>query len=545
MVGSNFRRVRYRSISSSHHSFKVIYKPSVLSIANHHCLMKKHTFAYLMLATPFALFAQEPVAVDEIDFSDVVIIEDTPAAEQAAETVDAAVEVVEPSVEVLEVESAEVLEETIGAVEAPEPMVVEIPELAVDGAALAFDEPEIPTVIQELSDDTEVVLEMPGDTRAASGATMAEEETISVDFPDEDVRTIILNVAELFDLNVVVPDGLQGRTSIKLHNITWRDVYDVVLEPLGYAYVEDRNIIKIKSVEDIAAEPVTTTVIAIKFARADDIMGSVRPLVDSAAGGQVVADSRKNLLIITERPTQIQKIRNLVDAIDKATDQIMIETKFVEVFDQDIKNIGVNWASLDNYDVSAGPWDEQYDRASGSGIETITSRIDTAVFNAEQFRLVLSALETLNDTELVSNPTVVVMNKQIANFEVGQDYPVRDVTFNQETGTYEAGAKDSEFIGIKLNVTPEVLGGNIHLDVIPIVSALAGTVNTLGLVEDPLIDKRTVETKVIIKDGYTLALGGLTEQRTKDEDTKVPLLGSLPGIGRLFSSDSSSVVPAI
>ena len=78
-------------------------------------------------------------------------------------------------------------------------------------------------------------------------------------------------------MNLVVPDTLQGRTSIKLHNITWRDVFDVVLEPLGYAYVEDRNIIKVKSVEDIAAEPVTTTVIAVKYARAGDIMGSISP----------------------------------------------------------------------------------------------------------------------------------------------------------------------------------------------------------------------------------------------------------------------------
>ncbi len=548
--------------------------------------MKKHTLACLMLATPFALYAQEEVpAVDEIDLSDVVIIEDAPMPEEEVVEADVAVEVIEEVVEAAsedatepEAEATEVAEEAVAdmeeasaVAEEPEPVVVEIPELPVEGAAVVVEEPEIPTVTKELSSDTEVVLEMPGDITDPSGATMAEEETISVDFPDEDVRTIILNVAELFDLNVVVPDALQGRTSIKLHNITWRDVYDVVLEPLGFAYVEDRNIIKIKSIEDIAAEPVTTTVIAIKYARADDIMGSVQPLVDSAAGGQMVADSRKNLLIITERPTQIQKIRNLIDAIDKATDQIMIETKFVEVFDQDIKNIGVNWASLDGYQVSAGPWERQWDRTRSqettTDIETIdnesftdqdspfeetsnfteainkvagTSRLDTAVFNADQFQVVLSALETINDTELVSNPTVVVMNKREANFEVGQQYPIREITFNQETGTYEAGGLEKEFIGINLNVTPEVLGGNIHLNVLPKVSALAGTVESFGA-QDPIIDERSVMTEVIIKDGYTLALGGLAERRKSDEDTKVPVLGDLPGIGRLFRSDSDSV----
>ncbi len=560
--------------------------------------MKKLTFAYLMLAAPFVLYAQETPAIEEIDLSDVVIIEDAPAVDDAPEPVN--VEVVDdvevPEVAVVEVavgdaveatdevaeaadETAEAVDEVVEEVELslgePEeevPMVVEIPEVPVDGAEVIATEPEIPTVTKELSSDTEVVLEMPGNVTDASGATMAEEETISVDFPDEDVRTIILNVAELFDLNVVIPDGLVGRTSIKLHNITWRDVYDVVLEPLGYAYVEDRNIIKIKSIEDIAAEPVTTTVVAIQYARADDIMSSVQPLVDSAAGGQMVADSRKNLLIITERPTQIQKIRNLIDAIDKATDQIMIETKFIEVFDQDIKNIGVNWASLDGYQVSAGPWQRDWTRertsttttgndTSDSFTETTgqpdsetftdtitdvgssisgTSRLDTAVFNADQFQVVLSALETINDSELVSNPTVVVMNKREANFEVGQQYPIREITFNQETGTYEAGGLEKEFIGINLNVTPEVLGGNIHLSVLPKVSALAGTVESFGA-QDPIIDERSVMTEVIIKDGYTLALGGLAERRQSDEDTKVPVLGDLPGIGRLFRSDSDSV----
>ncbi|MGB0414659.1 MAG: secretin N-terminal domain-containing protein [Coraliomargarita sp.] len=544
--------------------------------------MKKHTIAYLMLATPFALCAQEqPPSIDEIDLSDVVIIEDAPVVEEAASgSVDTAVEVVEETateaVEVTEVETAidapDPVEELVESAEdAVEPVVVEIPDMPIEGAEVVVDEPEIPTVTKELSSDTEVVLEMPGDITDPSGATMAEEETISVDFPDEDVRTVILNVAELFDLNVVVPDGLQGRTSIKLHNITWRDVYDVVLEPLGYAYVEDRNIIKIKSIEEIAAEPVTTDVIALQYARADDIIASVQPLVDSAAGGQIVSDTRKNLLVILERPTQLQRIRKLVNNLDKPTDQIMIETKFVEVFDQDIKNIGVNWASLDGYQVSAGPWQRDWTRertsestrdtsttddvsftdqglefTQGTGFSDVassvsgTSRLDTAVFNADQFQVVLSALESINDTELVSNPTVVVMNKREANFEVGQQYPIREITFNQETGTYEAGGLEKEFIGINLNVTPEVLGGNIHLSVLPKVSALAGTVESFGA-QDPIIDERSVMTEVIIKDGYTLALGGLAERRKSDEDTKVPVLGDLPGVGRLFRSDSDSV----
>ena len=518
--------------------------------------MKKHIAASILTVAPLVLWAQAgDVNIEDIDLSDVVIIDDAPA--EVSVTNDAAAIVEEPK-------PAELAQTAEPEVEEP-PVVelVDIPEAPVEGASLDATV-EIPTITAPLPEDTAVVLELPGQAALADGATMAEEETISVDFPDEDVRVILFNVAELFDLNLVVPDTLQGRTSIKLHNITWRDVFDVVLEPLGFAYVEDRNIIKVKSIEDIAAEPVTTTVIAIKYARAGDIIGSVTPLVDSAAGGKVVSDSRKNLLIVTERPSRIQEIRNLVDEIDKATDQVMIETKFIEVFDEDIKNIGVNWASLQGYSVSAGPWQRDWTRersksvASGGtqiienppvGTNPIqqlpddvarlasTSRVDTAVFNADQFRVVLSALETMNDSKLVTNPTVVVMNKREANFEVGQDYPIRDLTFNQETGTYEAGGVEEKFIGINLKVTPEVLGGNIHLAVDPTVSALDGVVESFGAI-DPIISRRSVQTEVVIKDGFTLALGGLMDEQTTDSGTKVPILGSLPGVGRLFRSDS-------
>ena len=518
--------------------------------------MKKHIAASILTVAPLVLWAQAgDVNIEDIDLSDVVIIDDAPA--EVSVTNDAAAIVEEPK-------PAELAQTAEPEVEEP-PVVelVDIPEAPVEGASLDATV-EIPTITAPLPEDTAVVLELPGQAALADGATMAEEETISVDFPDEDVRVILFNVAELFDLNLVVPDTLQGRTSIKLHNITWRDVFDVVLEPLGFAYVEDRNIIKVKSIEDIAAEPVTTTVIAIKYARAGDIIGSVTPLVDSAAGGKVVSDSRKNLLIVTERPSRIQEIRNLVDEIDKATDQVMIETKFIEVFDEDIKNIGVNWASLQGYSVSAGPWQRDWTRersksvASGGtqiienppvGTNPIqqlpddvarlasTSRVDTAVFNADQFRVVLSALETMNDSKLVTNPTVVVMNKREANFEVGQDYPIRDLTFNQETGTYEAGGVEEKFIGINLKVTPEVLGGNIHLAVDPTVSALDGVVESFGAI-DPIISRRSVQTEVVIKDGFTLALGGLMDEQTTDSGNKVPILGSLPGVGRLFRSDS-------
>jgi type II secretory pathway component GspD/PulD (secretin) len=83
----------------------------------------------------------------------------------------------------------------------------------------------------------------------AVNSVSRDKDTLSVDFPDEDIKTILRNVADLFELNLVVPDTLTGKTSIKLRDVTWRQIFQVVLGPVGYTYIEEGNIIKIVSNE--------------------------------------------------------------------------------------------------------------------------------------------------------------------------------------------------------------------------------------------------------------------------------------------------------
>jgi type II secretory pathway component GspD/PulD (secretin) len=178
------------------------------------------------------------------------------------------------------------------------------------------------------------------------GTATRDKDTLSVDFPDEDIKTILRNVADLFELNLVVPDTLTGKASIKLRDVTWRQIFQVVLSPVGYTYIEEGNIIKIVSNEAVNMEPVSTEVFILNNAKAQDIKPTVDGLVDAAAGGKILIDSRSNALVITERPTRMTRVRTIIEQLDKATAQVMIESKFVEVTDRDIRNIGVNWASL-------------------------------------------------------------------------------------------------------------------------------------------------------------------------------------------------------
>jgi len=432
-------------------------------------------------------------------------------------------------------------------------------------------------------------------------------DTLSVDFPEEDIRNILRNVADLFELNLVIPDTLQGgRTSIKLRDVTWRQIFEVVLEPVGYTYVEDANIIKIVSQASLAQEPVSTEVFLINYARAADIMPTIQSLVDTTVGGRIVIDSRTNSLVITERPSRMNRIRPIIEKLDRATDQVMIESKFVEATDRDVKNVGINWASLQNYTIGAGPFSQAYERESGhqhtssrgerdidvpfmrdgyeradslasrnnplinpndpnrgigpkfdpetgeyedfgptsSDTRSFTnnlSRLSTAVFNADQFRVVLSALQNQNATKVVSNPTIVTLNNSEAVINVGEERPIPNYTFSEQTGTFQISGFVYKPIGVLLRVTPQVNSlGLIKLTVSPEVSQPNGQVTFGGAsgTTIPIVATRKATTQVSLKDGHTMAIGGLLTENGERGETKVPVLGSIPGVGRLFRSKS-------
>ena len=560
--------------------------------------MKKHNFVSLLLLASIVLWAQvgleDDPALSDIDLSDVVIIEDVAEASDSVDT---------PALGGL----GDTAADKVGEVAAAQPTtavaefdteldgvgeVVEILDAPTAGVMVDVEAPEILDVATTaLPSDSKVELELPGqETSGPSGVKVTEEETISVDFPDEEVRTILRNVADLFDLNVVIPDTLQGRTSVKLRNITWRQVFEVALEPLGFTYVEDRNIIRIKSIEELTTEPVDTRVFVLNYATAEELQNSIAPLIDTAAGGRVQVDVRSNALVITERPSRMNQIQEIIEKLDKATDQVMIETKFIEVENTDQKNIGVNWSSLEGYGASAGPFQREWSRnrvsqddsirndtsnnssnsssnngfsladgpifasendvLSGNGtdftrtMESLagTSRLDTAVFSADEFRVVISALEQNNDTELVANPTVVTMSNQEATIDIVTEIPQVEFSIDQETGDLRAdGLAEPLVFGTQVRVTPQVNdAGFINLLVIPSVSNQIGTQFT-DIGPQPIISRRKAETNVVIKDGYTLAIGGLTQNEEVLGGTAVPILGSLPYIGRLFSSESNTM----
>lgn len=441
----------------------------------------------------------------------------------------------------------------------------------------------------------------------SSELSLGDADMISVDFPNEEIRTVLRNVADLYMLNIVIPEDLQGTTSIKLRDVSWKQIFSVVLEPIGYTYVEEGNIIQIISNDTLNFEPPITDIFMLNYAEASDIAATVTNMVDAEKGGRVQIDARTNSLIVTERQSRMSTIRQVIERLDKPTLQVMIETRFVEVTNQDVSKIGVKWNSLEEFEVKAegisrgysnldtrlgnntrgtenntednfGEVDLSFGDASISGlpgsrngqfvnnltgqtlldastnsgtnlqqsaIRNLTDlvhggnlqRTTSAIFSTSQIGYIFSALKKQGNSRLVSHPTVVTLNNQEAEISIGEQFPIPNYQYNEERGSFEVAGFDYKDIGVILKVKPSVNNeGLITLRVNPEVSSRTGEREFGGAsgASIPIISTRRTETQISLKDGYTMGLGGLLQASSIEEESKVPLLHKIPGLGAAF-----------
>jgi type IV pilus assembly protein PilQ len=430
----------------------------------------------------------------------------------------------------------------------------DVPSPAAPPAAVK--EEAIPTARSESAPAVQLNVE----ESPALTVTSKNKDTLSVDFPDEEIRTILRNVADLFELNLVIPDTLQGNTSIKLREVTWRQIFQVILSPIGYTFVEDGNIIKIVSQAALAEEPLSTEIYVVNYAKAEDVKNSIISIIDAAVGGKVIVDTRSNALVVTERPSRLGRIRPIIDKLDHATEQVMIESKFIEITSGDARELGLNWSVgggskggiYTSYEkgssITAGAYDPSYVSTSiapniGVGAGAIgfgnPSNVTTSLLTGADYAAVLRATENNSNARVVNNPTLVTLNNVQAEINIGEEYPIPSYTYNAEQGRFEVSGFEYKPIGVLLKVTPQINGqGFIKLTLEPEISQRGASVNFGGAggAEIPIISTRKTKTQVSLQDGHTLGIGGLISDTKSKTDNQLPILGSIPGIGRLFQN---------
>ncbi len=262
--------------------------------------------------------------------------------------------------------------------------------------------------------------------------SLGEADTISVDFPNEEIRTVLRNVSDLYMLNIVIPEDLQGTTSIKLRDVSWRQIFNVVLNPIGFTYIEEGNIIQIVSKDTLNFEPPVTEIFMLNYAEASQVSGTISSMVDAEKGGRVQVDARTNGLIVTERQSKMASIRQVIDRLDKPTLQVMIETRFVEVTNQDVSKIGMKWNSLEELDVSASGLGRTYSDIDG---RNGSRNNGTENNNETNFGTVDLAI---GDTSISGDPGI--RSGQFVNNLTGQT--LLDATTNSDTFVAQSAVRN-------------------------------------------------------------------------------------------------------
>ncbi|MFB6330941.1 type IV pilus secretin PilQ [Acinetobacter variabilis] len=421
---------------------------------------------------------------------------------------------------------------------------------------------------------------------------------ISLDFQDIEVRRVLQLLADFTDINMVAADSVQGNITLRLKEVPWDQALDIVLKTKNLDKRRNGNVIWIAPVaelikaeeeeakalkQSVALAPIQTEYMQLSYAKAADIeklitqnksasgSGSSSNTSNSddresllSSRGSISIDARTNTIIVNDTQPFIDKIRNMVDLLDVQVKQVMVEARIVRATTDFTKEMGVKWGILsqgitnNNHLLVGGSdttlWDLRDPQESDLGGFTYdiqrpdnlnvdlgvtsqgASRIAFGLISLSDFMLdlELSALQADGYGEVISTPKVLTADKQKATVASGSQIP-----YQSSEGGGANAVSTTEFIDatLSLDVTPSITpDGKVQME-LNITSDSPGNPTPTGQLT---INKNQINTNVLVDNGETVVLGGIFEQETRNAQTKVPFLGDLPYLGRLFRKDVKS-----
>lgn len=420
---------------------------------------------------------------------------------------------------------------------------------------------------------------------------------ISLDFQDIEVRRVLQLLADFTGINMVAADTVQGNITLRLKDVPWDQALDIVLKTKNLDKRRNGSVIWIAPVSElIKAEeeeakaiaqsvklaPLQTEYIQLSYAKAADIEklitqgktssnssnSSGSSSNDTLAGGllsprgTVSTDPRTNTLIVNDTSQKIDQIRKMVDLLDVSVKQVMIEARIVSASTDFTREMGVKWGILSQgitnnndllvggsdttlwnlrkpeKDSDTGGWKYEIERPDNLNVDlgAVTpgaSRIAFGLISLSDFMLdlELSAVQADGYGEVISTPKVMTADKQPAKIESGKKIP-----YTSSSGGGANAVPKTEFIDatLSLDVTPSITPDGKVMMKLNITKDSQSTPTPTGQLT---INKNQIDTNVLVDNGETVVLGGIFEQENISSQVKVPFLGDLPYVGRLFRRD--------
>ena len=434
----------------------------------------------------------------------------------------------------------------------------------------------------------EVVAHRPDPDKLSQGPVYSGQK-LSLNFQNIEVRALLQVIADFTSFNVITSDSVSGAVTLRLQDVPWDQALDIILQSKGLGVRKTGNVLWIAPRDEINAkeklereshlalenlEPVRTQSFQLNYTKAAEVAASLMATTGGAgaaasssrvlsARGGVIAEPRTNQLFVTDVSAKLEQVQQLIAKVDIPVRQVLIEARIVEASDTFGKSLGVRLGGADLRAQKGGDGGYQLAGASrvafGSsyanvvassgaggtvdlgnnfvslpaigqgGYSPATFAISIFSSAANRFlNLELSALEADGKGKVVSSPRVVTADQIKALIEQGTELPYQVAT--------SSGATSIAFrkANLKLEVTPQITPeGNIILD-LDVNKDTVGQSTAAGFA----INTKHIKTQVLVENGGTVVIGGIFELTENETETKVPVLGDLPGVGNLFKTRS-------
>jgi type IV pilus assembly protein PilQ len=438
----------------------------------------------------------------------------------------------------------------------------------------ALAKPEVVAVNQETAAAATDAVTYAVEGQAKGGHYVGQR--VNFEFKDIDIHNLIRIIAEISKRNIVVADDVSGKVTIRLRNVPWDEALELILRSKGLGQERIGNIIRVaplKTLETEAASraarqkamhdnaPLEVQLIPVNFATGADMSSRVKEVLSDR--GTVSVDARTNVLIVRDVGPNVQRARELVQALDTQTPEVLIESRIVEANTTFARQIGVQWGGFGQLATATGnatglafPNTVRVGGGSPTGTAPTNGISDTPNFavnlpaavgagsggaigfvfgsagGALQLNLRLSALENEGVVKTISAPKVTTLDNVTARISQGVQIPYSQTSAAGVNTAFQQAV-------LQLEVTPHITQSGAVLMNIHAENSQPDPSNT-GANGQPAIQKKEAQTQVLVNDNDTTVIGGIYVRRGASATAMVPFLGRLPLLGFFFRSNTET-----
>ena len=387
---------------------------------------------------------------------------------------------------------------------------------------------------------------------------------ITVSWNNASIEEVVAGFQGVSGLSIIIGKGVKANVTAEIVDKPWTEAFYAILASQGLSMQEmPGGILRVDAPANLAEidslEPTQTAVVRVNYARVAELANSLKGVL-TPKRGTVIPDTATNSVIITDTKTNLPNVVDFVTQLDLRPKQVSIQAKIIFVDRTDLEQLGFKYdigsrnqfynRIIQRPDPLKGgqPYDPGVNVVNLGGNEVAAIGNATAVLQNPALDLMfstaiggfsitsfLNALEQVDLSDVQAEPTITTQDNKQATIRVGEDIPVRVIDANAPTAAGQAARANVQFreTGIKLLVTPHVTNdGQISLDLATERSSL----QTLAAADlGFIIAKQETKNQILVSDGETAVIGGLTVTTVEKSRSGIPLLSSLPLIGSLFS----------